>query len=175
MWRLKRSETLAKRSSLAVILRVSVVSVLGAVPVKAPLPASKVSQLGRAAPSAWVAERVIESPLSTSAKLLSGIWKKNERARVTSWSVISFNSVGASLLLRTVTSTSSRLLAPLESVAVTNRAILPTSLLLGVPLKRPVSLSNESQVGSVVLLSSGATLKVKAPEAKPLKVDVGTW
>ena len=86
-------------------------------------------------------------PLSTSAKVLDGIWYLREASSAVDLSAIALATVGASLVLVTVILNVSDTVAD-PSLAVTFTAMVPTSEFVGVPEKVRVEALNESQEGS---------------------------
>ena len=117
-------------------------SSLVGVPVSTPVPGVNVSQDG------VVALSVSVSPLSTSAPVAVYVYRASSVADVTA----ALSTVGASLVFATVMLNDSVAVAPASSVAVNNTLWEPTSLLVGVPERIPVSASNAIQLGTVVPL-----------------------
>ena len=117
-------------------------SSLVGVPVSTPVSGVNVSQDG------VVALSVSVSPLSTSAPVAVYVYTASSVADVTA----ALSTVGASLVFATVMLNDSVAVAPASSVAVNNTAWEPTSLLVGVPERIPVSASNAIQLGTVVPL-----------------------
>ncbi len=87
------------------------------------------------------------SPASTSAKVLAANWKLNGLSSVALWSAIGMATVGASLVLATVSTNWSSTKAAEPSVARTVIVTGPTSAFAGVPEKVRVAASKLSQAG----------------------------
>ena len=114
-------------------------SSLVGVPVRTPVLAVKVNQLGTVVPAI-----VSVSPVSASLAVSVYVYTESSVAVVTAVLV----TVGASLALATTIVNESNAVAPATSVAVITTAWEPTSLLLGVPVRAPAVQDN--QLGTVV-------------------------
>ena len=118
------------------------------VPLRTPVEAVKVSQLGSSAPLSKVAVTVEVSLVSTSAKVAAGIVRLKLASSAVETSPSAMLKVGASLVLVVVRRKLSDAEVPMVSVLVTVISILPTSSFVGVPLRTPVAAVKVSQLGN---------------------------
>ena len=149
-------------------------SALVGVPLKLRLVASNVNQPGNGAPLVSVADQTSVSPVSMSAKAAAGKLRLNPLSSMVSWLPTGVAAVGASLTLTTTSTMSCAALAPATSVARTRSVRLPTSALVGVPLKLRLVASNVSQVGSAAPLASVADQVSVSPASTSVKASAGS-
>ncbi len=174
--KLKVSLTEAPALSVAVTCTEIVpTSLLVGVPVKVRVAALNVSHEGKGVPPANVAEYVKMSPASISEKVEAGIWKLKAVSSAAGVSGIEVTTVGASLVLATVKLKVSLTEAPALSVAVTCTEIVPTSLLVGVPVKVRVAALNVSHEGKGVPPANVAEYVKMSPASISEKVEAGIW